>query len=107
MGQAGNDECIEAWDFGPEVLKAMHDPTEIIGPYRRTLCLRTAHIENCALRIACGGDPRLTCPVRSCGDEHGAFDGEGQDETVAVVDVLADQVHAAGSGGENGRILAE
>ena len=48
------------------------------------------------------GHPCVIFAIQRRGDHDVAVDREGHHEAVAVVDMLADEIHAAGCGGGNG-----
>ena len=84
------------------VLETTDHAAQVVCPFRLADLLWGVEIEVYDIRVEGGGDAGLVGAIRTTGDDDVAVDGEGHDEAVAVVDVLAYQVHAAGCGGGDG-----
>ena len=97
--QAGDDERIEPRHRDPAQPEALDHAAQVVRPFRIGNFLRRSQQNHRAIGIERSRDANLRSPVRRGGNDHRALDREGQHEAIAVIDVLADQVHPARSYG--------
>ena len=93
-----HDPGVEPWNGEAAILEATDHTADVIRPLR--LARLDGPVERDRGRVARGrADPGLAAAVGRRGDHHGPVEGKGHHESVAIVDVLADQVHSPGGGG--------
>ena len=104
-GEVGNETGIEAGKRPvASVAKSFEDSAKVVGPFEVGNDLSFVEWDGGFTITLSREETRLVGAIWRSGDDDVAFDGEGEDEAVAVVDVLADEVDPAWGGGDESSV---